>query len=197
MSAERLFLIGGPPGSGKTSVAERIAQAKSMDHLSMGNHLRLIGRQAIRSRYYHELLLERQQLAASGRMPTRLVLAITEEYLLDQQRRPTVLVDGYPRYREQVQPFFDLVGRLGIEPAGLIHLSVPEDVAVQRMLSRGRRDGEHEADRQFAVERVREHNATYSSAVGEIARYVPVHQVEASPALEATIGAVDTHFSRP
>lgn len=194
MSAERLFLIGGVPGSGKSTVAEALARADGLEHLSMGNHLRKLGQQAVRSRHYVELQHERQALANSGQLPTRLVVGIAEEYLSDGIRRPEVLIDGYPRYREQVTPFFEMVHRNGIQPIALVHLHASEDVAMQRIFERGSRVGECGVDEEFALRRIREHERSYPDALRALEQHIRVYPIEASGALEEVLDAARSCF---
>lgn len=199
MSSEKLILIGGPPGSGKSTVAETLSKAKDMEHLSMGSYLRLIGRQAIRSVYYEELAMQQQALTQSARLPRELVLKILEEYLLEKKKKPTVLVDGYPRIEDQVGPFFDLLERVGVEPVVHVHLSVPEGIAIERIVGRGTREGESNTDAQFARRRVESHTQAYPPTLRAIERYIPVHEVDASADLEIVardaIEIIDRHVA--
>ncbi len=198
MSSERLLLIGGPPGSGKSSVAEALAQAKGMEHLSMGNYLRLIGRQAVRSAYYDDLQAQRDLLTKSARLPRGLVLKILEEYLLEKTQKSHVLIDGYPRAEDQVDPFFELVEQIGIEPQAHISLTVTDEVAVSRMISRGERRGENDIDHSFAEQRLRQHTEVYPAALSAIERHVPVHEVVADAELEAVTsdaGRIIEHYT--
>ncbi|PNW80088.1 hypothetical protein CHLRE_08g377350v5 [Chlamydomonas reinhardtii] len=127
-----VFVLGAP-GAGKGTQCDLIKARHGWVHVSTGDLLRAelkrgsaIGQQA-------------QALMSAGQMvPTGLVL----DLLLAAMRatpppRRRFLVDGFPRKLEQLQEF---EGR--IKPCdGVLVFSVPEDVAVERLLARGATSG--------------------------------------------------------
>jgi adenylate kinase len=128
----RLLLIGAP-GSGKGTQAELLVQRYGITHISSGDLLRqhvqeqtALGRQ-IKS------YLDRGDLVPIG-------------IVLDMLRKPVVaaveaggyVLDGFPRTVEQAQASFPTAHALGAEVQAAIHLDVPRDELVRRLLARGR-----------------------------------------------------------
>jgi adenylate kinase len=135
----RLLLIGAP-GSGKGTQAELLVQRYGITHISSGDLLRqhvqeqtALGRQ-IKS------YLDRGDLVPIG-------------IVLDMLRKPVVaaveaggyVLDGFPRTVEQAQASFPTAHALGAEVQAAIHLDVPRDELVRRLLARGRGSDDTEA----------------------------------------------------
>ncbi|KAG2452367.1 hypothetical protein HYH02_002613 [Chlamydomonas schloesseri] len=127
-----VFVLGAP-GAGKGTQCDLIKSRYGWVHVSTGDLLRAelkkgsaIGQQA-------------QELMAAGQMvPTGLVLDLLLAAMraTDPARR-RFLVDGFPRKLDQLQEFEDR-----IKPCdGVLVFSVPEEVAVERLLARGATSG--------------------------------------------------------
>ena len=131
MKQRLLFL--GPPGAGKGTQAQRLAQAQGLLHLSTGDLLRAevqagseLGREA-------EAVMARGELVSD-----ELVLAIVRSRLL--QSNGGWLLDGFPRNLAQAEALDTLLQELG-QPIELVVLMELDDaVLIQRLLSRGRSD---------------------------------------------------------
>ena len=131
MKQRLLFL--GPPGAGKGTQAQLLAQSKGLLHLSTGDLLRAevqagseLGRQA-------EAVMARGELVSD-----ELVLAIVRSRL--QQSSGGWLLDGFPRNLAQAEALDALLLELG-QPIELVVLMELDDaVLIQRLLSRGRSD---------------------------------------------------------
>jgi adenylate kinase len=128
------LLILGQQGSGKGTQGARLSAHLGVVHLSTGDILRAavearspLGRRAGR-------FLGRGEL-----VPDEMMLAVIEARLaLPDTTRKGFLLDGFPRTLPQAKR---LVAAL--EPDGLdtaILLDVPRDLAIERMLARGRAD---------------------------------------------------------
>jgi adenylate kinase len=121
----------GPPGSGKGTQAARLQEEFGYTPLSTGNLLREarvhdtdIGRRAAE-------YMDRGDL-----VPDDLILAIVREAADDFEGK-AVLLDGFPRTRAQAEAMTQGLDQLGRELGAAIMIDVPDDVVIERILSRG------------------------------------------------------------
>jgi adenylate kinase len=128
----RLLLIGAP-GAGKGTQAELLAGRLGITHISSGDLLRQHVRdettlgQTIRS------YVDQGDLVPDG-------------VVMDMLRKPVVaasetggyVLDGFPRTVDQAKAAFAVAQPLGAEVQAAVHLDVPTDELVRRLLSRGR-----------------------------------------------------------
>lgn len=135
----RLLLIGAP-GAGKGTQALRLAEILGLTHISSGDLLR-------------------QHVAAGttlGRTVQQYVQAgdlVPDEIVLDMLRKPVVsanetggyILDGFPRTVEQAQKAYDVARQLGVAVQVALHLDVPREELVRRLLARGRGSEDTEA----------------------------------------------------
>jgi adenylate kinase len=143
----RLLLIGAP-GAGKGTQAELLAKRFAITHISSGDLLRQhvedrtsIG-QTIKS------YLDRGDL-------------VPDSVVMDMLRKPVVaaaeaggyVLDGFPRTVDQAQASFPTAQALGAEVQAAVHLDVPREELVRRLLARGRGSDDTEAviDRRLQV----------------------------------------------
>lgn len=126
----RLLLIGAP-GAGKGTQAERLAARFGIAHISSGDLLRQHVREQTSLGRIVKSYLDRGDL-----VPDRLVM--------DMLRKPVLaaasgyVLDGFPRTVEQAKASYAVVRTLGAEVQAAIHLDVPQDELMRRLLARGR-----------------------------------------------------------
>jgi len=125
----------GPPGSGKGTQCERLAEHLGVAHLSTGE----LFRQQI------ERETELGQLAAAfmdagNLVPDHVVVQLVNESLGEAQYSAGCLLDGFPRSVPQAQALDALVNEHGRPLNMILALNVPQDVLVNRMLARRRKD---------------------------------------------------------
>jgi len=128
----RVLLIGAP-GAGKGTQAVRVAKHFGVTHISSGDILRKhiaegtsIGR-AVRG------YVERGDLVPDG-------------VILDMLRKPVVaassargyVLDGFPRTVQQAETGYSTARDLGVAVQVAVHVDVPTEELVPRLLSRGR-----------------------------------------------------------
>ena len=119
----------GPPGAGKGTQAERLAQARGLPRISTGDILR-------------EAVQEGSALAAVARLAMdagRLVsddvmIGIVEERLERDDARSGFVLDGFPRTVEQAAALDLMMNERG--PLVVLDIVVPEDVLVRRLATR-------------------------------------------------------------
>ena len=135
MKQRLLFL--GPPGAGKGTQAQRLAESQGLLHLSTGDLLRAevaagseLGKEA-------EAVMARGELVSDA-----LVLAIVRSRLEQQAASGGGgwLLDGFPRNVAQADALAELLEELGQQIELVVLMELDDAVLVQRLLSRGRAD---------------------------------------------------------
>jgi adenylate kinase len=126
----RLLLIGAP-GAGKGTQAERLAARFGIAHISSGDLLR----QHVRDQTSLGRRV-RSYVDKGDLVPDALVMAMLHKPVL--AAASGYVLDGFPRTVEQARASYAVVRTLGAEVQAAIHLDVPRDELVRRLLARGR-----------------------------------------------------------
>jgi adenylate kinase family enzyme len=137
--------VGGSPGSGKSRLASAVAaklEAQAgivAEHISLGDRLRHIGRGTIESIYRREVIDHLSSPDSStARLREDVVKNIVLDALEDSNRKDVdvVLLDGYPRYPDQVETlqFFSVITERAL--AGCITTVIDERTALARIMKR-------------------------------------------------------------
>jgi adenylate kinase len=131
----RLLMIG-PPGAGKGTQAVRIAEKFQLTHISSGDLLRAhvkgetaIGRQV------------QQYLASGDLVPDGIVMDILRKPVVEANKKGGYVLDGFPRTVEQAEIAYSVAQTLGVEVQVVVHLEVPRDELVRRLIERGQASG--------------------------------------------------------
>src|SRR5271165_6249506 len=126
----RLLLIGAP-GAGKGTQAERLAARFGIAHISSGDLLRQHVREQTTFGQQVMAYLDRGDL-----VPDRIVMNMLRKPVLAAANG--YVLDGFPRTVEQAKASYDVVRAFGAEVQAAIHLDVPREELIRRLLARGR-----------------------------------------------------------
>jgi adenylate kinase len=147
----RLLLIGAP-GSGKGTQAARLAEHFQLTHISSGDLLRKHVRDGT------ALGREVQQFVQRGDLvPDSLILDVLRKPVVAASESGGYVLDGFPRTVEQAEIAYAVAKDLGVEAQVAVHLDVPRDELVRRLLARGRGTDDTEAVIEHRLEVYREH----------------------------------------
>jgi adenylate kinase len=127
-----MFLILlGAPGSGKGTVAKKLLTAVQAAHISTGDILRgAVGAGT-------ELGKKAKAFMDAGQLVTdELILGIMKERLAEPDARAGFILDGFPRTIPQADGLGKILDELRIKLTGVIDIEVPEQVILDRILSR-------------------------------------------------------------
>jgi adenylate kinase len=131
----RLLLIG-PPGAGKGTQAVRIAEHFGIPHISSGELLRRhvadgtsIGRMV-------QEKMRRGDLVSDG-----IVMDILRKPVEAASRGGGYVLDGFPRTVDQAEAAYLVAKNLGASVQVALHLAVPREELVRRMLDRAKESG--------------------------------------------------------
>ena len=134
----RLVLVG-PPGAGKGTQSEWLADFLSIPHLSTGDMLRSAVGDGTELGKLASDRLEQGEL-----VPDQLVVDLVDERLNQTDCENGFLLDGFPRTVEQAKMLNELLDRRKVKLDMVLEIMVDENVLTQRLLNRGRtRPSEH------------------------------------------------------
>jgi adenylate kinase len=129
-------LLLAPPGAGKGTQGERLAQVYGVPHLATGDLLRRHVAEATPLGAEAKAFMDRGEL-----VPDRLVVEVIVDRIAGPKPLAGFVLDGFPRTLTQARQSYEW-GRLrGRTFHAVISLQVPEDELVRRLLERGRRSG--------------------------------------------------------
>ena len=130
----RLVLLG-PPGAGKGTQAEKLAEKLQIPHLSTGE----LFRQNINNGTKLGLDAKRY-LDAGDLVPSELTNELVDDRLSNSDADGGFILDGYPRSVQQAKALHDMLERRGSRLDAVLEFRVAEDVLLERLKARGRAD---------------------------------------------------------
>lgn len=137
----RLIFLG-PPGAGKGTQAQTLAQAQKIPHISTGDILRAAVAQKT------QLGQKAQGYMDAGELvPDQLILEMVRERLSQADVKAGWILDGFPRTVTQATFLDDLLQDMQQTYDRVINIDAPDEVLVTRLLGRGRKDDAEEVVR--------------------------------------------------
>ena len=134
MASPEIILMGGPPWSGKSSIARKFVaagQPEGAQHFSIGNLKRDILAGRVESDFKEQLENGPSFDVPEGAVALDAIMGMFDEYMR-RNNSPLTLVDGFPRYPNRIGPFQELVRELGVEVLAFCEVQVDMDVLRQR-----------------------------------------------------------------
>jgi adenylate kinase len=137
----RLIFLG-PPGAGKGTQAQILAQSRQIPHISTGEILREAVVQQTDLGTQAQAYMDRGEL-----VPDQLVIDLIQNRLTAPDTKSGWILDGFPRNPDQATAFDQMLVTLHQTYDRVISFDVPDEALVMRMLERGRQDDQEETIR--------------------------------------------------
>jgi adenylate kinase len=143
-------LLIGPPGSGKGTQGERLAERLGIEHLAAGDLLRAeVEAETPAGRQVADLM-QRGEL-----VPDDIVLTLLLPRVLAAVHKSGYLLDGFPRSVEQAEAARNVAARAAISPNLVIYLDVPREELIRRILARAEVEGRADDNAETVQNRLR------------------------------------------
>ncbi len=133
------LLIFGPPGAGKGTQAQFVAQHFNIPHISTGD----IFRENIRNNT--ALGKDAQRYLDAGELvPDAVTNAMVRDRLKSDDCRNGFLLDGYPRTLDQAKELDEILATLEETIDAVVNLIASDNAVIERLMKRGRTDDTRE-----------------------------------------------------
>ena len=133
------LLFVGPPGAGKGTQAERVAEALDIAHVSTGDMFRALDPETDLGERVKAIM------ESGGYVSDEIVIEMLEGRIAEPDAQNGYILDGFPRTTAQAEALDEFLGEDGLDRVVLFE--VDEDQVVRRMLDRGRSDDTEETIR--------------------------------------------------
>ena len=127
----RLLFVG-PPGAGKGTQAERVAEKLGIAHVSTGDMFRALDDSTDLGRRVKAIM------ETGGYVSDGIVIEMLEGRISQDDAREGYILDGFPRTVPQAEALDEFLGEGGLDAVVLFEIDT--EVIVTRMLERGRAD---------------------------------------------------------
>ncbi|GAA2632376.1 adenylate kinase [Dactylosporangium fulvum] len=130
--AKRILMIGAP-GAGKGTQADLIAKQFGITHVASGDLLRRHITEGTTTGRTVEAYVNKGEL-----VPDTIIMDMLRKPVMAASEAGGYVLDGFPRTVDQAEAAYRTAGSLGVGVQIAIHLEVPEDELIRRMLARAR-----------------------------------------------------------
>src|ERR1700760_2904925 len=128
----RLLLIGAP-GAGKGTQAEKLSRHFGIAHISSGDLLR----QHVKDQTTIGQTIK-QYVDAGDLVPDAVVMDMLRKPVVAATEAGGYVLGGFPRTVDQAKTAFETARALGVEVQAAVHLHVPDQELIRRLLARSR-----------------------------------------------------------
>jgi adenylate kinase len=129
------LIILGPPGVGKGTQSQLIAQNLHLIHLSTGEILRNNVDKKTHLGLQAKLVMENGKLVSDD-----IMIGMIRDELSKPEMNKGFILDGFPRTLEQAKALDNIFTDLKFDDVKIINLVVSEEEIIKRLMARGRQD---------------------------------------------------------
>lgn len=168
-----MILLLGPPGAGKSVQARLLEEKGKVQWLSVGKLLR--------DHMGNLSETMKSEMSQGKLLDDKVVSRALETAIQSAKNEPTILIDGFPRRESQVAWLKKYLNDNQRAITKIIHLKLPELVAIERLQKRGRLDDDEQIVRTRYAQYEEEALRVIEAFGGE---GIPVHEVDGDNTVE-------------
>lgn len=131
----RRLIFLGPPGAGKGTQAQALAQAYGIPHISTGDILRAAVVQQTILGQKAQSFMDKGEL-----VPDQLIIDLVRDRLSQPDAKSGWILDGFPRTVSQATFLDELLQDIHQSYDSVVYFDVPDEILISRLLGRGRND---------------------------------------------------------
>ena len=184
-----LIMLGGP-GAGKGTQCENIEKyLKSSAHISTGDLLRA----EIKNKT--EIGLKVEDIIKNGQLVSDEIICAMVNNFIKQCEKEVIIFDGYPRAVSQLEALLQQVTE-GIK-IYCINLEIPDDILVQRIISRGKSSGRADDNMEAAEKRLKVYHGQHDDMINAIKeKKLPYYVVDNQGSIQSVFEDIKAIFEK-
>jgi UMP-CMP kinase family protein len=182
-----VFVLGGP-GSGKGTQCTRVKEEFGYVHLSAGDLLR-----AERNSGSETAEMINSYIVEGKIVPAKVTVELLKKAMEDSGKNK-FLIDGFPRSKENLDVFYDVMGDAFVLNMCLV-FDCPEEVLQERLLNRGKTSGRSDDNLESIKKRFKTFHSQSEPVINEFRRMGKVRIVDSSPPPDVVYKKVQRLFS--
>lgn len=125
-----ILVILGAPGSGKGTLSKELKKDYGFVHISTGD--------VIRNSEDPEL---KKIIDGGNLVPDDMMIKILKKELNKLDPEDDIILDGFPRTIKQARKLDSMLGKMGLGLNHALYLSLPDDIAKERIRGRAKKEG--------------------------------------------------------
>ena len=125
------LILLGPPGAGKGTQAQMIAESDHIPQISTGDILRKAVKEGTPLGKKAKVFMDQGKL-----VPDEVVIGIIDERLREPDCNPGFILDGFPRTTSQAEALHPILSKMGKSIDHVINIEVDTEELVQRLTGR-------------------------------------------------------------
>ena len=178
----------GPPGAGKGTQGEILAEAWQVPKIAPGDIFRAEIKQGT------ELGLKVKSFSDSGRLvPDEVVVEVIESRLRQPDTQVGWILDGFPRTVAQAEALDALLAEINQPYDAVVNLDVPDQFLVDRLLARAIDQGRADDTEEVIKNRLEEYNAKTRPLLEFYAKHLT--QIDGTPSMPEVTEAIKKFFA--
>ncbi len=178
LSMRNLALFG-PPGSGKGTQAQLLAERLGMEHIATGDMLR-----EERSRGTELGQMVSSYLSSGKLVPDEVIVAMIRQRLQQSQPERGFVLDGFPRTANQARALTEMLDSLE-RPLDLVAvLDVGKEQIAGRLALRAQKEGRDDDSPDIVEERIKVYREQAEPVLQVLADSIPVVRLNGNQAVE-------------
>lgn len=127
------IIIFGPPGTGKGTMSEKIAEEFGFRHISTGD----IIRKNQRERTKIGLIADKMKVSEGNLLPDDIINEMVKQEIIDDKKSIGFIFDGFPRTAGQAKMLDQFLNHKKTPVTEVVYLDTPKWVVLERILKRG------------------------------------------------------------
>lgn len=127
------IIIFGPPGTGKGTMSKKLSEEFGLRHISTGDIIRRNQQEKTKIGLIADRIVD-----SGGLLPDNIVNEMIKQEIIDDKNSSGFIFDGFPRTPGQAKMLDQFLNRRGTPVTAVIHLDIPQWVAQNRIIERGK-----------------------------------------------------------